>query len=111
MHMPSLERLRESTILLPDHVGGRIRDYLAGEGFRVEVLPDRNGCRSAPACGSCCLADFNQDSALLVDIDGTLVIDANDCNERGLGPTRPARRAPQPTRVPARARAGTATPT
>jgi L-ascorbate metabolism protein UlaG (beta-lactamase superfamily) len=83
MHMPSLAGLRDKTILLPDHVGGRIRDYLSAEGYRVEVLADRQWRSVGPRTRVCAIADYNQDAILLVDIDGTLVIDANDASERG----------------------------
>jgi hypothetical protein len=97
MHMPSLAELRDKTILLPDHVGGRIRDFLAGEGYRVEVLPDRTWRALSPNVRVCCIADFNQDAALLVDIGGTLVVNANDASERGWADfvRRTARRHPR----------------
>jgi hypothetical protein len=98
MHMPSLQQLRDKTILIPDHVGGRIRDFLAGEGFRVEVLRDRQWRSLSPRVRVCCLADFNQDASLLVDIDGTLIVDANDASERGWADVvRRATRAAAPT--------------
>ena len=83
MHMPSLAALRDKIILLPDHAGGRIRKFLTDEGFRVEVLVDRTWRSLSPRVRVYCIADFNQDATLLVDIDGTLVIDANDASERG----------------------------
>jgi hypothetical protein len=93
-HPPSLETLRHATVLLADHVGGRLRDYLAAEGFRVKVLPDRQWVPLSPRVRIMAIADPYQDSVLLVDLDGTLVINANDCNDRGWGPTvrRSARR-------------------
>jgi len=83
MHMPSLQQLRDKTILVPDHAGGRIRDYLRSEGFQVEVMRDRTWRQLSPRIRICSIADFNQDATLLVDIDGTLVIDANDASARG----------------------------
>lgn len=99
MHMPSLATLRDSVVLLPDHVGGRIRDYLIAEGYRVEVLADRRWRRLSDHVRICAIADVNQDALLLVDIDGTLVINANDAHERGWAPTvrRASRRRDAPT--------------
>jgi L-ascorbate metabolism protein UlaG (beta-lactamase superfamily) len=36
----SIERLRHISILLPDHVGGRIRNDLEAQGYNVATLPD-----------------------------------------------------------------------
>src|SRR5215207_7911621 len=66
MHLPSLNQLRDKTILVPDHVGGRIHEYLLGDGFRVEVLRDRQWRALSPRVRVCCIADFNQDATLLV---------------------------------------------
>ncbi len=98
LHLPSLETLADKTILLADHVGSRIRDFLTGDGYRVKVLPDRQWVPLSPRVRVMALADPYQDSVLLVDMDGVLVIDANDCNDRGWGPTarREARRSTRP---------------
>ena len=95
LSMPSLETLRDATILLPDHVGARIRDSLVNDGFRVRVLPDRQWVPLSPRVRVLCIADVYQDAVLLVDVDGTLVINANDCNDHGWSPLvrREARRA------------------
>lgn len=95
LSMPSLETLRDATILLPDHVGGRIRDALVKDGFRVHVLPDREWVPLSPRVKVLSIADVYQDAVLLVDLDGTLVINANDCNDHGWSPfvRREARRA------------------
>ncbi len=95
LNMPSLETLKDSTILLADHVGGRIREVLEQDGFRVRVLPDREWVPLSPRVRVLSIADVYQDSVLLVDLDGTLVINANDCNDHGWSPLvrREARRA------------------
>jgi hypothetical protein len=94
LSMPSLETLRDKTILLPDHVGGRIRMALEDDGFRVKVLPDRQWVPLSPRIRVLSIADVYQDAVLLVEMDGLLVINANDCNDHGWGPTvrRAARR-------------------
>ncbi len=83
LSMPSLEELKDKTILLPDHVGGRIRDALVKDGFRVSVLPDREWVPLSRRVRVLSIADSNQDGVLLVDLDGTLVINANDASDRG----------------------------
>ncbi len=95
LSMPSLATLIDKTILLPDHVGGRIRDALVADGFRVTVLPDREWVPLSPRIRVLCIADVYQDAVLLVDLDGTLVINTNDCNDHGWSPLvrREARRA------------------
>lgn len=84
LSMGSLATLRADTvILLPDHVGGRIARDLGAAGFRVRVLPDRTWVRLSERVSVCCLADYNQDALLLIDVGGRLVVDLNDCAERG----------------------------
>lgn len=86
LSMPSMATLKEATILLPDHVGGRIRDFLVEDGYQVRVLPDREWVPLSPRIRVCSIADVYQDAVLLVDLDGTLVINANDCNDHGYSP-------------------------
>src|SRR5512141_3262918 len=95
LSMPSLETLKDASILLPDHVGGRIRESLENDGYRVRVLPDREWVPLSPRVKVLSIADVYQDAVLLVDLDGTLVINANDCNDHGWSPLvrREARRA------------------
>jgi len=97
LSMPSLELLRDKTILLPDHVGGRIRDALVKDGYRVVVLPDREWVPLSSRVRVLSIADSNQDGVLLVEMDGTLVINANDASDRGWA--RTVRRAAQQSDV------------
>jgi hypothetical protein len=85
LSLESLELLRAATLLVPDHVGGRIRRDLMDQGFRVRVLPDRTWVQLSARIRVACVADWNQDAVLLVDIDGRLVVDLNDAGERGWG--------------------------
>ena len=98
LHMESLATLRDKTILLADHVGGRIQRALSEDGYRVSVLPDRQWVPLSPRVRVMAIADPYQDSVLLIDVDGVLVINMNDCNDRGWGPTvrREARRSRRP---------------
>ncbi len=81
----SLELLRDKTLLLPDHYGARIAEGLREAGFKVEVLPDAKWIELSDRCRVMCVSDYNQDSVLMVDIGGTLVVNANDAADRGGG--------------------------
>ena len=98
LHMASMETLKDKKILLADHVGGRIRDALVADGYQVTVLADREWVQLSRRVRVMSIADVYQDAVLLVDLDGVLVIDANDCNDRGWGPT--VRRASRKSRTP-----------
>ena len=82
----SLNLLKDKKILVPDHVGGRIASDLARLGFDVSVLKHREWTEISPRIKVLCIPDYNQDAALLVDIDGTLLVDLNDASPRGWGP-------------------------
>jgi len=81
----SLPLFRDTRILLPDHVGGRIAGDLTRDGYRVEVLPDQTWVRISDRVRVLCIADEGQDAVLLIDIDGRLVVDLNDAQDRGWG--------------------------
>lgn len=72
-------------ILLPDHVGRRIHDDLKREGFDVTVLKCREWVTISPRVKILCIADLGQDAILLLDINGRLVVNTNDCGENGWG--------------------------
>lgn len=81
----SLELLRDKRILLPDHYGGRIHRELEAENFEVTVLEDGRWTPLSDRLRILSLADCHQDAALLIDLDGHLIIDANDAADRGAG--------------------------
>ncbi len=81
----SLELLRGKPILLADHVGGRVADGLREAGHDVRVLADGTWTELSPRVRVACIADYAQDATLLVDLGGTLVVDANDASDRGGG--------------------------
>lgn len=85
LSLESLERLRDKTILLPDHVGGRIARDLAGLGFTVRVLRCGEWFAVSDRVRIAALANYNQDATLVMDLDGHLLIDANDAGNRGSG--------------------------
>ena len=85
LSIKSLRLLQDKTILIPDHVGGRIAADLRHLGFNVTVLQDRTWTQLSPRIRVLSIADYNQDGILLADIDGTLVVDLNDTSPRGWG--------------------------
>lgn len=85
LSVESLEALRDKRMLLPDHVGGRVRDDLSGLGFQVEVLPSRQWVQLSPRIRVQCIPDYNQDAILLLDVGGRLVVNLNDASNRGWG--------------------------
>lgn len=79
----SLRELQDKTILLSDHVGGRISTDLARQGYNVRVLRDREWYPLSDRIRILCIADSNQDAILLIDINGRLVVNVNDAADRG----------------------------
>ena len=76
----SIRRLRHSSILLPDHVGNRIRNDLEAEGYNVTTLPDARWVELSKHVKVFCICDYIQDAVLLVDVAGRLFINMNDFN-------------------------------
>jgi len=72
-------------VLLAEHRGNRIRNDLSAMGFRVRVLPERTWVPLSPNIKVLTVSDQNQDSILLLDIGGTLVINLNDASDCGWG--------------------------
>jgi hypothetical protein len=76
----SIQRLRHSSILLPDHVGNRINKDLESEGYNVKTLPDARWVQLSRRVKVFCVSDYIQDAALLVNVGGRLFINMNDSN-------------------------------
>jgi uncharacterized protein GlcG (DUF336 family) len=74
----SIERFRHSSILLPDHVGGRIKSALEAQNYDINVLPDGDWVQLSKRIRVCCISDHIQDAILLVDVAGHLFINMND---------------------------------
>lgn len=81
----AMERLHGKKILLPDHVGSRIRNELQGSGFSVSVLRDRTWVSVSDNVRVLCVSDYFQDGVLLVDVGGVLLVNLNDAADRGWG--------------------------
>lgn len=74
----SLDLLRGKKVLLADHVGGRIAAALRSLGCAVTVLPERTWMPLTDRVRIQTISDYNQDSVLLADIGGRLVVNLND---------------------------------
>jgi hypothetical protein len=74
----SVKRLKHLSILLPDHVGGRIKKDLEAEGYNVTILADGRWVQLSRRIKVFCVCDYIQDAVLLVDVGGRLIIDMND---------------------------------
>ena len=78
LSLASLGPLKDKIILMPDHVGGRIASDLRGLGYKVTILRDGQWNTLSPRLHILCIATYNQDGILLVDIGGTLIVNLND---------------------------------
>jgi hypothetical protein len=85
LNLESLEGLSNKQILLANHVGGRIHRDLLEMGLDVLILPEREWVQLSKRIRVMTISDYNQDSILLLDIGGALVIDVNDATDRGWG--------------------------
>ena len=81
----SLEKLHGRRILLPDHVGNRIRDDLREAGFDVTVMKDGEWMQLSDNIRALCICDYFQDAVLMIDVGGTLLVNLNDATDRGWG--------------------------
>lgn len=65
LSIQSLNLVKDKTILLPDHVGGRIARDLTKLGFNVTVLKDRVWTQLSPRIHVWCVSDYKQYAVLL----------------------------------------------
>lgn len=82
----SVEPLRAATILLPDHVGGRIAHAFRQDGYRVQVLADRRWTRLTERVRVYSMADPSQDALILIEIGDVIVANINDTANTGWVP-------------------------
>jgi hypothetical protein len=83
LNAASLGIARGKTVLLCDHVNGRMKSDLEREGFAVKVLEDRQWMRLGERVRVLGIADYNQDGILLVEVNGRLIVNTNDASDRG----------------------------
>jgi hypothetical protein len=65
-------------ILLPDHYDNDIEKSLKARGFDVTILPYRTWFDLTPGVRVMCIDNINQDAILIIEVDGSLIIDLND---------------------------------
>jgi hypothetical protein len=65
-------------ILLPDHYDSDIATGLRARGFEVAILPYRSWHRLTPDVRVMCIDNVNQDAILVIEANGSLIIDLND---------------------------------
>jgi hypothetical protein len=83
LSVPSLALLTDGQFLLSDHYGGPVRRDLEALGHRLSVLNDREWGQLSDRIKVYPIANQNQDSILLTDVGGTLIIDTNDSPDFG----------------------------
>ena len=83
LNIDALPQLTQGQFLLSDHHGGRIRRDLEAAGHTVRILPNRTWLPLSQHIKICSFTNQNQDSVLLIDINGRLIIDANDSPDYG----------------------------
>jgi hypothetical protein len=83
LNVASLPFLTSGQFLLADHFGGRIRRELEALGHRVRVLKDHEWVQLSDHIKVYAIANHNQDSILLIDVAGTLVVNTNDSPDYG----------------------------
>src|SRR5258707_12368681 len=54
-------------------------------GFKVRILPERTWVSLSDHVKVLTLSDYNQDSILLIDVGGRLLVDLNDASGHGWG--------------------------
>src|SRR6516225_2372552 len=82
-NVASLPMLTKGEFLLSDHYGSRMERELRAAGYSVRVLPDREWVRLSKGIRVYSVANQNQDSILLIDVNGRLVINLNDSSDYG----------------------------
>lgn len=78
----SVEYFRSKKILLSEHRGQRMYNDLASQGYDVAILKDREWVNLSPKIRVLSVADYNQDSILLLDVGGYLFLNFNDAGVR-----------------------------
>jgi hypothetical protein len=79
LHDESLSMLPAGKkFLLPDHYNDDIATNLRDRGFDVAILPYRGWHALTPGVRVMCIDNINQDAILVIEADGSLIVDLND---------------------------------
>lgn len=85
LDIESLNLIKESKLLVPDHFGGRIYRDLKDQGFDVMIIKSNTTLKLSKNISIKSFADYNQDGALLIDIAGEdLILNLNDGTLQGI---------------------------
>jgi hypothetical protein len=85
LNVESLPDLGQGIILLADHFGGRIARDLRAMGHTVQIMPDGEWVQLSKNIKALSIANQNQDSIILIDVGGRLIINLNDSPDYGHG--------------------------
>ena len=83
LNVESLPLLSAGQFLLSDHFGGRLSREMERLGHQARILKDRQWVQLSDRIKVYSIANVNQDSILLIDIAGTLIINTNDSPDYG----------------------------
>lgn len=85
MNPNCVKKFTGQKILLSDHANQRIYSHFKKVGYDVQILPDFEWVQLSPKVKVMSIADYAQDSILLIDVNGVLAVNFNDAVERGWG--------------------------
>jgi hypothetical protein len=83
LNVASLPTLSAGQFLLSDHYGKRIYRDLEALGHNVRILKDREWLALSDRIKVYSIANKNQDSILLIDVGGALIVNTNDSPDYG----------------------------
>jgi hypothetical protein len=83
LNVTSLPMLSAGQFLLSDHYGGRVARDLEALGHKVRILKDHQWVQLSEHIRVYSIANMNQDSILLIDVGGTLIVNTNDSPDYG----------------------------
>lgn len=83
LNIDALPLLTKGEFLVSDHYGQRIYRELSTAGHKVRILPDHQWIPLSEGVRVYSIANKNQDSLLLIDVNGRLVINMNDSDDYG----------------------------
>lgn len=85
LDIDSLNQIRKSKILIPDHYGERVYNDLKELNFDVQIIKSNCKMRLTKNISIRSFSDYNQDAALLIDIaEKDLIVNLNDGSLRGV---------------------------
>jgi hypothetical protein len=85
IHIESLDKLRDKKILLASHISNRLQDDLSKLGFNVSSLEERKWIQLTKNLSILTISDYFQDSILLINLNGHLLVNINDASNKGWG--------------------------